>query len=139
MTVENLGEAAFAVETTVIKSACQTVARHDIGEVWVDQSFDVADVVAWLTPKFLGPMVTMLQDEGTLIDGLVHHVACSVPIGEVRHVVRDITASVGTEVVHHAVGMVIGGPAASRSAFIDGIDADWVLPKLVFHEALDDL
>ena len=72
VTVEYFGEAAFATSSAIIEPACEAVVRHDVGEIGVSQSFDIADAITGLAPNLFCTVVSVLDDEGSLVDGLVH-------------------------------------------------------------------
>ena len=108
MAVKDLSETSFAVDAAVIEASCKAIVRHDVCQVVVSQSFDISCAVTWLTPNLFSTMVAMLQKEGTVVDGVVDIVACAVPVGEVRHVVRDIAATIGSEIIDYRIG-VVGG------------------------------
>ena len=99
MAVEDLGEAFVATCTAIVEPTCEAVVRHDIGEVFIGQAFDITNAVAWLAPKFLGAVVAVLDEEGAFVDGFVHHVTCRVPFGEVRHGLWNVATACRSEIV----------------------------------------
>ena len=105
MTVESLGEAT--VLAIVVETSGEAVARHHVGKVRIAQPVDVTDAVSGFPPELFGTMVAMLQNESPFVDGFVDFGAVAGPIGQVRHVARDVTASVWTEIIDYGIGVVV--------------------------------
>ena len=96
MAVESFGKAT--VGAVVVEAAGKAVVRHDVGQVVVGQSVDVANAVSGFSPKLFCTVVAVLEDEGSAVDGVVDIVTRAAPVGKVGHVLGDIAASIGAEI-----------------------------------------
>ena len=104
MAMEGLSE-TLAVNATVIESSGKAVVRHDIGQVIIGQSMDVADVVTGFAPNLFCTVVTVLNKESAVVDTIVDHIAGAAPVGKVRHALRDVVKPLGAKVADNAIGV----------------------------------